>query len=92
MKIAQPADHPVQGLRGAAAVGPSVTGELGVDALHHVGGGRVVDRPEGGDDLAIARVVDGRGQRDQLVGEIDTTGRRLARRQERELALIGPGR
>src|SRR5258708_6689436 len=76
--FAKAPDGVVQCYRGVVGL-PAAPDQVPVHVLADVGGGVVVNRPEGTDDVAAAAVVHGGGERHHLIDELDPADRGLAR-------------
>jgi len=84
-------DGVVERFGGVLRVELAPIAEPAVDIFGDLGGGDVQHRPECGNDVAPAGVLQGGGQGDRLVKEVDTADGGLAGRQEDELALVVVG-
>ena len=79
----------VEGVGGVVDVGCAGAGEGDIDGVGDGWGGGVVDRPEGGDDVAVAQELHGGGEVDGFVKCPGAAGSGLAGGQERQLSWSG---
>ena len=89
--IALPPDGVVERFGSVLRVKLSPIGEPAVDIFGDLGGGDIQHRPECGNDMAPAGVLQGGCQGDRLVEDVDAADGSLAGRQEDEVALVFVG-
>src|ERR1700678_3998182 len=68
----------VDGLGRPGRVGIPSSGQYLVHIVGDLGSKAIIDRPERGDDVPVARDLECRGEVDSLVGQLRGTGERLA--------------
>jgi hypothetical protein len=89
--VAVPPDGVVESFSGLLGVKLALIGESAVDVFGDLGRGEIHHRPEGGDDMGPAGVLQSGCQGDGLVGDVDAAEGGLAGRQEDELTLMFVG-
>ena len=75
----------VDGLGGSGGVGNLALVKRLVHIAGDLGSQTVIDRPEGGDDMPVARDLECRGEVDSFVGQLRRAGERLAGGEEGEV-------